>query len=39
MNVDIASKIYLAIREVVGEGKHVLHEPIFLGNEYEYLKN
>ena len=39
MNIDIASKIYLAIREVVGEGKHVLHEPIFLGNEYEYLKN
>jgi len=39
MKVDVSSEIHLAIREVVGEGKHVLHEPIFLGNEYEYLKN
>lgn len=35
----ITKNVIEAIRKVAGEKKLSLHEPIFLGKEYEYLKN
>ena len=35
----ISQKIVNAIRTVTGEAKVALHEPIFKGNEWSYLKD
>jgi perosamine synthetase len=34
----LASQVIEAIQSVVGSGPKVLHEPVFAGNEWEYLK-
>jgi len=34
----LASQVTEAIRSVVGSGPKVLHEPTFVGNEWEYIK-
>ncbi len=34
----LASKVERTVREVVGPGPRVLHEPSFKGNEWKYLK-
>ena len=34
----LASQVTAAIRSVVGSGPKALHEPMFEGNEWEYLK-
>ena len=34
----LASQVIEAIQSVVGSGPKVLHQPVFAGNEWEYLK-
>ena len=37
MHTEIVDRIVEAMREVLGPGKHPLHEPCFKGNELNYL--
>lgn len=32
------STIIKSIKKVIGKGSHQLHEPLFIGNEINYLK-
>jgi len=34
----IAKNIVQSIKKIIGQGKHELHEPLFFGNEINYLK-
>lgn len=38
MQTTLAEQVIVAIRSVVGSGSVVLHEPSFIGNEWQYLK-
>lgn len=38
MNKNIPETIIKKIRSVVGAGRHSLHEPVFFGNEWKYVK-
>lgn len=33
----LAGKIVEAVRSVIGDGPHALHEPLFIGNEQKYV--